>query len=229
MKIKILGTRAKVEETAPYHSKHSGVLVDDQILFDLGEREYLDYNPKCIFITHLHPDHAFFVTQEIVEDSDIPIYAPETSDRLRSIQKMPKTVKLDSYSITSIPTHHSLKVESMAYLIEKESHRVLYTGDLIWINKEYHKELQGLDLVLTDGSFIRDKGLIRRDQETGQLYGHNGIPNLIKLFTGLTEHIVFIHFGTWFYKDIQKSRKKIEELGNNLKVEAAYDGRTLNL
>ena len=228
MKIQILGTRAKIEQTAPYHSKHSGVLVDGQILLDLGEKEYLDYKPRCIFITHLHPDHAFFVTEEIGELKN-PVYAPETSERLKSVKKMPEIIKIEPYEVTSIPTHHSLKVKSTAYLIESESDRILYTGDLIWINKEYHEKLKGIDLVITDGSFMRDKGMIRRDQDTGKLYGHNGIPNLVKLFKGLTKHMVFTHFGSWFYRDIQKSRKKIEELGNDVKVEASYDGRIINL
>ena len=61
MKITILGTRGEIEPTAPYHARHSGLLVDDTLMFDLGEQEFLAYKPSYIFITHLHPDHAYFV------------------------------------------------------------------------------------------------------------------------------------------------------------------------
>lgn len=40
MKIKILGTRGEIEESAPYHSKQSGVLVDDKILLDIGDKDF---------------------------------------------------------------------------------------------------------------------------------------------------------------------------------------------
>lgn len=228
MKIRILGTRGNIDETAPYHSKHSGVLIDDEILLDLGEKQYLEYSPKYIFITHLHPDHAVFVVEE-VDKIDVPVYAPETSKKLAEIRKISDTVKVDSYRVVPIPTHHSIKVDSVAYLLEKESQRVLYTGDMIWINKEYHNKLKNIDLVITDGSFMRDKGLIRRDEDTGQIYGHNGIPNLVDLFNDFTGHIIFVHFGSWFYKDIQQARRRIEALGNEVKVEAAYDGMTIDI
>lgn len=228
MRIKILGTRANIEKTAPYHSKHSGVLVDDEILLDLGEKEYLQHNPKHIFITHLHPDHAKFVKEEI-EEIEGSVYAPETSNKIRGIRKICEPVRVDSYTVTPVPTHHSLKVDSMAYVLQRESRRILYTGDMIWINKEYHSKMKNLDLVITDGSFMRHKGLIRRDEETEQIYGHNGIPDLVDLFRDFTKHIVFTHFGSWFYKDIQQSKKKIESLGNAVKVEAAYDGMVIEL
>jgi ribonuclease BN (tRNA processing enzyme) len=73
VKVRFLGTRGHIELTAPSHELHSGILIDD-VLFDLGERAYLDLNPSAIFITHLHEDHAFFITDDEVE-IDAPIYA----------------------------------------------------------------------------------------------------------------------------------------------------------
>lgn len=46
MKITILGTRGEIEESAPYHSKKSGVLVNDILLLDIGDKNFLEYKPR---------------------------------------------------------------------------------------------------------------------------------------------------------------------------------------
>lgn len=214
MKIKILGTRGEIEASAPYHSRHSGVLVDKKLMFDVGEKEFLKYKPKHIFITHLHPDHAFFVREkEKIKYSAL------------------KGGRIDSYNIIAIPTVHSKKVKSRAYLIKRGRQKVLYTGDMIWINKKYHNLFKNLDLVITEGSFIRKGGMIRRDKTTGDIYGHNGIPDLINLFKRFTKHILFMHFGTWFYENTKEARKKLQELGkeNGVMVLVGYDGMEIDV
>jgi ribonuclease BN (tRNA processing enzyme) len=65
MQIGILGTRGEVSYRSPKHSKHSGVLIGLKLMFDLGEREFVKLNPQAIFITHLHPDHAFLFAKII--------------------------------------------------------------------------------------------------------------------------------------------------------------------
>jgi len=137
---------------------------------------------------------------------------------------MPKSIRTSHYRILSIPTVHSVKVASAAYLVENGQCRILYTGGMVRIKKDHHEELGKLDLVITDGSFIRDRGLIRRDKATGEEYGHNSIPNLVDFFGKFTNHIIFVHFGSWFYKDIQLSKERIMSLGNDTKIEASYDG-----
>jgi ribonuclease BN (tRNA processing enzyme) len=220
MKIKFLGTRGNIELSAPYHSRHSGVLVDGSLLFDMGEKEFLKVNPAAVFITHLHPDHAFFDANGGVS-IDIPVYAPEPSGQFPGIHVISQSQTVKGCRVTPIPTIHSKYVQSQAYLIEKDR-RVLYTGDMVWINKDYHSRLEHLDLVITDGSFMRKGGMIRQDEE-GRIYGHQGIPNLIKLFEPFTDHIIFTHFGSWFYKDMASARKKMRSLSKK-KVNAAYDG-----
>jgi glyoxylase-like metal-dependent hydrolase (beta-lactamase superfamily II) len=116
VKIEFLGTRGNIEPSAPSNSKHSCVLVDDKILFDIGEKEFLYRKPNYIFITHLHPDHAFFMKQGIV-DFGVPIYAPEKSTRLPQLKVISGTVRAASHRVTPIPTVHSQKVKSTAYLV----------------------------------------------------------------------------------------------------------------
>ncbi len=160
---------------------------------------------------------------------EAPVYAPEASERMPWIREVEGEVDFGHYRVEPVPTHHSKKVKSVAYILDDGSRRLLYTGDVIWINKEHHEGLRGLGLVITDGRYIRKGGLIRRDRETGALYGHNGIPGLVDLFSRFTDRIVFTHFGSWFYRDVQKSRNKIEALGNEVKVGASYDGIVINL
>jgi ribonuclease BN (tRNA processing enzyme) len=226
LEIEFLGTRGNIEASALGHSKHSGILVDQKILFDLGEKEFLDRKPQYIFITHLHPDHAFFMAQEI-GDLGIPIFAPEKSARLPQLQIISQTVRAASHRVTPIPTVHSQKVKSRAYLVEDGSHRLLYTGDLISVDEEYRGLIDDLDLVVADGSFMKRSGLIRKDKVTGNPYGHNGIPDLVDSFRDFTDWIVFTHFGSWFYRNIENSEKEIEALGDGVKVQAAFDGLVL--
>lgn len=229
MRIKVLGSRGEIKSSAPYHSKHSGVLIDGTLLLDIGEKEFLDYEPKVIFITHLHPDHAFFVTEPIAVN--IPIYAPEKSQNAINIKIIGSAVQVNSYRLIPVPTHHSKKVKSVAYLVDSVGKKLLYTGDIIWIDKEYHHLFNDLFLVITDGSYIRKDGMVRKDKETGQIYGHTGVPNLINLFKQFTSHILFVHFGNWFYRNVDASRDELDQLGksNGISLHVGYDGMELDL
>jgi ribonuclease BN (tRNA processing enzyme) len=230
MQLEILGTRGEIEESAPWHRRHSGVLVDGRLLLDLGEKEYLDRHPELVAITHLHPDHAFFVIEDAA--TDIPIYAPEEYHHHGiQVQVLPEELSMRGYIIRPLPTHHSKLVRSAAMVVSDSSHTICYTGDIIWLNKEYHRFLEGLDLVITDGSYIRKGGMVRKDKETGRLYGHNGIPDLIHLFAEFTDRILFVHFGGWFFRDISGAREKIRALGEERGVEARVtrDGEKLDL
>ncbi|HSD58047.1 MAG TPA: MBL fold metallo-hydrolase [Methanotrichaceae archaeon] len=228
MNLKILGTRGEVKESAPGYSKHSGVLIDGQILLDLGEKEYLNYRPKAVFITHLHPDHAFFIRGPAL--IDIPVYAPEVHKNAK-IEVPSGPVTIGAYRVTPFPTIHSKKFRSQGYVVEKEDRKLVYTGDLIRINKKHHHLLENANLVITDGSHLRKGGRVFRDKETGQIYGHTGIPDLINFFKAFTANILFLHFGSWFYEDVSVSVKRIKELGKerSVRVVAAYDGLELNL
>jgi len=227
MRLTILGTRGNIEGSAPGHVKHSGILVDDRLLFDVGEKQYLRYAPKYIFITHFHPDHV------VLDPHDLPkhtlIYAPEADPGLPMIRRISHAVRIGSYNVTPVPTVHSQRVKSVGYVVERGGQRIFYSSDMVKIKPRYHKLLANLDLVITDGSFIRAKGLIRVDARTGRPFGHNGIPELVNFFSQFTSCIVITHFGTWFYNDLAASRRKLESLGDGVRVLAAYDGMRVNV
>jgi len=226
MRVQILGTRGHIEATAPGHQLHAGVLIDD-VLFDLGERQYLDLKPRVVFITHLHEDHAFFVNDPEARPEP-PIYAPQGWEGF-PINVIRSTVEVDGMRVTPVPTNHSVAVRSCAYLIEKDLARVLYTGDLISIQERYRHRLPEVDLIITDGSFMRHGGLVRRDERTGLPHGHTGIPDLVEFFSPFTKKIVFTHFGSWFYKDIPSAVQKVVALSGETKVSVAEDGTVIEV
>lgn len=234
MKITILGTRGEIPESLPYHSKHTGILVDDQLLIDLGEKKFLDLNPKWILISHFHPDHAYFVRRkkEEIPAFKAPLYGPEEHPLLqKKVIILNKKTKIGPYTVTPVPTIHGKYVKSQGYLIRKGKYSFLYTADLIWIEKQYHSSINKVDLVITEASFIRKEGMVRKDKSTGKIFGHNGVPNLISLLKRFSDKILFIHFGSWFYRNTKEARKKLVSLGKDKKVHVTvgYDGQSIDL
>jgi len=226
MRIRILGTRGMIPLSAPRHRNHSGVLVDDVLLFDLGERTFLRRAPKAVFITHLHPDHAAFVAEPFAVP--MPVYAPERGGF--SFISVAKPVRIAGWRITPVPTEHSKRVKSCAYLIEKGRTRVLYTGDLFWMTRAARDTLGRLSAVITEGSFMQEGGAVRTGPR-GERWGHAGIPNLVRMFRTHTDTIVLTHFGSWFFRDIPAARKRIAALGTRygVRLVVAYDGMEMTV
>lgn len=229
MKIKVLGTRGEIEKSTVGYSRHSGVLVDNTILLDLGEKVFLNYKPISVFVTHLHPDHAFFINKGDL-NAEMPVYAPQSSKR-HNVSELLDSIHINSYQVKPIPTHHSKLVKSQAYLVDHGNQKLLYTGDLIWIDEKYHNLFKNSKLVITDGSFLRHGGMVRKDKNTGEPFGHNGIPDLIAFFKYFTRNILFVHFGSWFYKNIEEANQILIKLGKSygIIVYVGYDGMELNL
>lgn len=233
MKIKILGTRGEIPESAPCHSRQSGILVDDELMLDLGEEEFLRYRPRNIVFTHLHPDHAFFVRNPgEAPDIDIPMYGPESyrEGNVR-VEKLGGSRKIGHYHVRAVPAVHSLKVESNALVVSRGKRKFLYTGDLLWIKKWYHRYFKGLDLVVMEGSFIRKSGMVRRDKNTGNVYGHAGIGRLVSTFSDYADRIVLVHFGSWLYKDMKEARRRVQEIAEreDVEVTVGYDGMEITI
>ena len=142
MQINILGTRGEIQASDRKHLMRSGILIDEMILLDIGEKAFLKYNPQYIFITHLHPDHAFFMApgEEIITRASV--FAPERSEKLKKMKVISDPIEVAGYRIIPVPVTHSLKVKSVAYLVEKDNKRIFYTGDIVSINEKYFNRLR---------------------------------------------------------------------------------------
>lgn len=228
MQIEILGTRGNIAPSKPYHSKHTGYLLNDELLVDVGEAEFMDRDPKAIIFTHLHPDHAYFVDTEDSFEPDIPVYTPEESELIPEANIIYDSFQVENYHITPIPVIHSLKVDSLAYIIEHKNDKIFISGDVAWIEKKYHEKIDHTDLTITEASFIKKGGQIRRKDD--KIYGHTGVPDLVRIFSPLTDRIVFTHYGSWFVKDVPKGRKKIKRLETEeAELIPAHDGLRISI
>ena len=233
MKIIFLGTLGEIEEICPGHKKKSGILfVKDgkKLLVDCGDSSHLETNPDYIFITHFHPDHYLGL-----ENRSLEIYTSKicTRDLPEDLSVKLKTIdsgKLGPFKVQTFPTIHSKKVHSVALKVDN----VLYTSDLIGFSngakKDRDKIFQGVDFVIGDGSFIKKGGMVRRDPDTGEIYGHTGIPNIVKWCEEQNVKALFItHFGEWFTKDPKKGIEKLQSLSKTLKILPARDGLEVDL
>jgi hypothetical protein len=102
---------------------------------------------------------------------------------------------------------------------------------MIWIEKQYHHLFGTLDLVITEASSMRLGGFVRREKNSGAIFGHTGVPNLIELFKKYTPRLLFAHFGSWFYEDTKNSRQTFARLAkkNDIEIIVGYDGLELEL
>lgn len=223
--VHILGTRANIAASSRRHARHSGILINDELLLDAGERSYLRLEPKWTLITHLHDDHAFFVRDPLPERP--AVYSPEPHAHCRAtIVKPGRQFRLGTWTVTPIPVIHSRRVKAVAYRIDRGEKSFLFTGDVLEIERRHHRWLHDLDLVITEGSFIRRGGLVRVDEATGRRSGHAGLPELIALFAAFTRRVVVVHLGTWFYRDPRGARDRVRSLGEKHRVDVrvAWDG-----
>lgn len=228
MKIEVLGSRGKIKPSAPGYQRHTGFLIDQKILIDVGEPEYLDLQPEAVVFTHYHPDHAYFLYKKETFSPGVPHYGPEAHPLLPDLQVITAAFTLNGYSITPVPVIHALELKSLGYVIEKDRKRVLITGDVAWIEKDHLEHMEELDLVITEATVLAKGGRIHRSGDL--IYGHTGVPNLIGLFRPLTPKLVFTHYGNWFFEDVSKGPEHLRALQPpDLEIFPAKDGFTIRV
>lgn len=197
-------------------------------MFDVGEQEYLQTNPKAIVFTHYHPDHAFFAFKNELFQSNIPHFGPERHPLLPSVQVINNEFELEGYHITPISVLHAFKLKSLGYLIQKNNKRIFLTGDVAWIEKWQRDKLPNLDLICTEATFIRNGGKINRKE--GKIFGHMGVPDLIRMLSPHTKRILFAHYGQWFFSRDSSGPDVIRALApDDVELIPAMDGYSIEI
>ena len=228
MKIRILGTRGKIEPKAEGHTLHTGFLIDGRLLIDVGQQEYMDYRPAAVVFTHFHPDHAYFVPEKEKFDPKIPLFGPEAQELIPKLKVITKEFEIEGYTITPIPVIHALKLKSLGYIIQKGQKRIFITGDVAWIEKANLADLPPLDLIITEATFINKGGRINRKKD--RIFGHTGVPDLIRLLSPHTKKIAFSHYGEWFFENPpEKSKDQIKVLEEDVEFIPTHDGMEIEI
>lgn len=228
MKIKILGTRGKIEPKAQNHVNHTGFLLDDKILIDVGEPEYMDHKPETVVFTHFHPDHAFFVPEKQKFTPEIPLLGPEAHELIPQLQIVSGSFNIREYKFTPVPVIHALKLKSLGYIIQKGKKRTFITGDVAWIEKAHLAEISDLDLVITEATFINKGGRINRKKD--RIFGHTGVPNLVNMLSPITSKLAFCHYGEWFFEnEPEESKNRIRSLQEVVQLIPTHDGMEIEV
>lgn len=228
MKIKILGTRGKIEPKAESHHLHTGFLIDDRLLIDAGEAEFMDYNPASVVFTHFHPDHAFFVFTKDKFTPKIPLFGPEAHELIPELKVISSAFEVEGYHITPIPVIHAYRLKLLGYVIQKGQKRIFITGDVAWIEKRNLEKLPPLDLVITEATFINKGGRINRRKD--RIFGHTGIPDLIRLLSPHTNKIAFCHYGEWFFENSpEESKQRLKNLEEETVLFPSHDGMEIKI
>lgn len=228
MKLEFLGTKGKVKPSEPGYQKHTGILIDDRLLFDVGEAEHLQVPHQIVLFTHYHPDHAYFVADNQVFQVDTPHFGPEPHPLMPGVEIIGAELHWKDYYISTFPVIHALNLQSVGYVIEKEGRRIMITGDVAWIEKAVLDKIPSVDFVCTEATFIKKGGRINRSG--GKIFGHTGIPDLIRILSPLTQRIAFAHYGKWFFSVYPSGPQMIKELAPpGMELIAAKDGTIINL
>ena len=135
-------------------------------------------------------------------------------------------MKLGPWKVTALPVLHSQRVRALAYRVDRAGRSLLYTGDFFAMGEGCRDALENLDLVVTDGSFIRSGGLARRDAKTGRRFGHAGLPEIVAFYSRYAPRILIVHLGSWFFRDPRDGAAKVRALGDASGVSArvGWDG-----
>ena len=132
------------------------------------------------------------------------------------------------YSFTPVPVIHALNLKSWGYVIVKDNKSVFFTGDVAWIEKAHLKRIGPVDLVVTEATMMQKGGRINRKEN--KIYGHTGIPDLLRILSPLTKKIMFTHYGDWFYEDVKTSLEMLRNFTSpKLAVVPAHDGLRIEI
>jgi ribonuclease BN (tRNA processing enzyme) len=242
MEIEFPGTMGAIEESSAGHKYHSSLIINyknTRILIDLGVK----CNPRLIkdinkfdflLITHAHPDHYLFTIKNM-ENIKLPVYLTEVALDYAKYKPINYKViesgaeyRLKDLRITAFEVLHSLRCPAVAYRIKGDK-TIIYVPDILDFKEDKSVVLDGIDLLIADGSSLNRNMVRRRGNE---IFGHAMIKTVIGWCRkyGLKK-LIITHCGKQVVTmDEGELKKKIEEYADGkVDVKIAYDDYKINL
>lgn len=235
MKLTFLGTRGEVKEKEKAHRYQTGLLVETEtgkVLFDCGERKFLEKKLDAIFLTHAHEDHTKGLEDDIEED----VYMTErTSKALKlSLENEHRVVEREKIKLKDLelevmafPVLHSEKHPCVLYKVKGKDFTFVFAPDVLSIRKDEREAVfKNVDLYIGDGSSLR-KNLVRREKKTGKIIGHASVKTQMGwLRDAEVKHAIFTQWGAEAIKMDERALKRVleEMAAPDLEVEVAFDG-----
>jgi len=219
-RLTFLGTRAEIEEKTENHYYHSSLLLQEfqpkpfRLIIDYGHIHAYDLSilkPDAILITHAHPDHYIWTTEEA--NYSVPVYLTrETFDYGNFSPVNPyifypyKSFYLGPFQVFPYRVIHSIRCPAVGFKIRLNDDKILvYNPDVVDIIAK-ENILPGTDYYIGDGSTI-NANLVRRKGEN--LYGHTRIPTQINWSKEFgVKNIIFTHIG----KDTLRQENRFSEI-----------------
>ncbi len=242
MEIEFPGTKGEIKESSARHKYHSSLILNyknTRVLIDLGVKR----NPRLVekiddfnflLITHAHPDHYSW-TVEDMKSIKIPVYMTGVTldygkykPASHRIIKSGVEYRLKDFEITAFEVLHSLRCPAVAYRI-KGDRTIIYAPDILDFKEDKSVVLDGIDLLIADGSSLNINMVRRRDNK---IFGHTRIKTIIgwcKKY-GL-EKLIITHCGKQVVTmDEGELKEKIDEYAEGkVDVKIAYDDYKINL
>jgi len=231
------GTKGEIEESSITHQYHSSLIIkykNTQILIDFGTK----HNPLLmdrindfdfILITHAHPDHYIWTTNE-ENRIKIPVYLTRVTldygkykpQEYRIIES-DKKYKLKDLDIKAYDVIHSLRCPAVGYKIRGDR-TIIYAPDILDFKKDKGIVFKDIVMLIADGSSL-NINMVRRREE--KLFGHTRIKTVIGWCKKYDiSHLIITHCGKQIVEmDKEELTRKLQEYSEGkVDIAVAFDG-----
>jgi len=203
-----------------------------RVMIDCGEDwlgRFEKLNPRAIFVTHPHPDHAFGLKQ----GAPCPVYASEEAwEKMKKFQveervplKPRNPVDIGGIAFEAFPVEHSTRAPAVGYRVAAGRAEIFYVPDVVYIH-DREEALNGVRLYIGDGATV-ERSMVRKPGE--RLIGHTPVRTQLTWCgkEGVPEAVI-THCGSRIVTGDERTlgaklRKMAEERGVG-KVTIANDG-----